>query len=97
MEISAQHRPDRKRFEIQIGDDTAYAEYVDAGRTLVLTHTFVPPALRGKGLAAILVRNALDFARKEGKKVAPQCSYAAAYLDQHPEYHDLREQPSAEI
>ena len=91
MEFSAQHRPDRKRFEIQIGGDTAYAEYEDAGRSLVLTHTFVPKALRGRGLAGILVRSALDFARQKRIKVNPQCSYAAAYLDQHPEYHDLRE------
>lgn len=91
MEISVRHRPDRKRFEIQIAGDTAFAEYVDAGQTLVLTHTFVPVAFRGRGLAGILVRSALDFARKEGKKIDPQCSYATAYLDQHREYDDLRE------
>lgn len=90
MEESVQHLPDRKRFELQIAGDTAYMEYLQQGETLVLTHTFVPPSLRGKGLAGILVRHALDFARNSGKNVDPQCSYAAAFLNQHPEFADLR-------
>jgi predicted GNAT family acetyltransferase len=36
----------------------------------------------------------LDFARETGKTVDPQCSYAAAFLEQHPEYAGLREQKS---
>ncbi|MGO9479235.1 MAG: GNAT family N-acetyltransferase [Limisphaerales bacterium] len=90
MEIPVQHHPDRKRFELQIAGETAYAEYLEHGQTLVLTHTFVPPPLRGKGLAGILVRHVLNFARKEQKTVDPQCSYAAAFLNQHLEYADLR-------
>jgi len=92
MEISVQHHPVSGRFEAQIDDAVAHLEYLDQGRRLVLTHTFVPPALRGRGLAGILTRAALDFARKEGKKVEPQCSYAAAFMEQHPEFANLREQ-----
>jgi len=94
MDASVKHHPDRKRFEIQIAGDTAYAEYLEQGQTLVLTHTFVPPSLRGKGLAGVLVQHVLNFARKEQKSVEPQCSYAAAFMNQHPEYADLRH-PSA--
>ena len=91
MDLPIQHHPISNRFEIQIDDAFAYLEYLDAGRTLVLTHTFVPPPLRGQGLAGRLTRAALDFARKEGKTVDPQCSYAAAFMDQHPEYAGLRQ------
>lgn len=94
MEIPVQHHPVSSRFETQIDNAIAYLEYLDRGRVLVLTHTFVPPPLRGKGLAGRLTQAALDFARKEGKKVEPQCSYAAAFLNQHPEYDDLREPPT---
>jgi len=90
MEDSVQHHPDRKRFEIQTDGDTAYVEYVDRSQTLILTHTFVPPSLRGRGLAGQLVRHALDFARKAGKTIDPQCSYAESFMEQHPEYADLR-------
>ena len=94
MENSVQHTPEQDRFEIQIDDDTAYLEYEQRGKTLILTHTYVPPALRGQGLAGKLTAHALDFARHEGKSVDPQCSYVAAFLDQHPEYADLRERKS---
>ena len=92
MEIPVQHHSGSGRFEMEIDGATAYLEYLDQGRSLVLTHTFVPPALRGRGLAGRMTRAALDFAREKGKTVDPRCSYAAAFLDQHPEYADLREQ-----
>jgi len=91
MELPVQLNPDLGQFEIQIDGITAHLEYVMRGKTLVLTHTYVPPPLRGRGLAGSLTRHALDFARKEGNTVDPQCSYAAAWLDQHPEYANLRE------
>ena len=89
-----QHNPEQDRFEIQIDDGIAYLEYEERGKTLIFTHTYVPPALRGKGLAGQLTVRALDFARKEGKTIDPQCSYVAAYLDSHPDYADLREPKS---
>ena len=46
-------------------------------------------ALEGRGLAAALVREALAYARREGLKVEPLCSYAAGYMQRHPETHDL--------
>jgi predicted GNAT family acetyltransferase len=63
----------------------AVAEYVRGVDELVLTRTFVPPALRGRGLAETLVRAALDFARAERLRVIPACSYVAAFVDRHPE------------
>ena len=56
---------------------------------LVITHTVVPLAIGGRGIAGDLVKHALDFARSEGLKVLPQCSYAADYIRKHPEYADL--------
>lgn len=55
----------------------------------VFTHTGVRPAFEGKGLAAQLVRRALDDARSDHVKVVPQCSYVAAYLARHPDDTDL--------
>ena len=94
MEVPVEHNSELNRFEIQIDGVIAYLEYLVRGKTLVLTRTFVPPPLRGKGLAGILTRHALDFARKEGKTVDPQCSYVAAWLDSHTEYAELREPKS---
>lgn len=79
------HQPESGRFEISIGDMLAVAEYVRGVDELVLTRTFVPPALRGRGLAEALVRAALDFARTERLRVVPACSYVAAFVERHPD------------
>lgn len=42
---------------------------------LDLTHTFVPPSGRGKGIAKILCDAAFEFARLEGVAIRPSCSY----------------------
>lgn len=58
-------------------------------RVMTIVHTGVPPPIGGRGIASELTRAALDVARREGWKVVPACSYAAAFLRRHPEYADL--------
>jgi len=78
-----------QRFELQAGGSTAVAEYQRENGRVVFTHTFVPPEMRGKGLAESLVRTALAWARAEKLKVVPQCSYVARFIQHHAEYSDL--------
>lgn len=54
-----------------------------------MTHTFVHPALEGRGIAAQLVEPALAWARAEGLKVDPVCSYVRVYIKRHPQWEDL--------
>ena len=77
------------RFEIDVDGSTALLEYSDQDGVMFVTHTFVPPALRGQGLAGILTQFAIQTARQEQKKIDPHCSYAAAYFQQHPEFADV--------
>ena len=56
---------------------------------LLIDHTGVPQAIGGRGVAGELVRAALDYARAEGLRVVPLCSYSAEYIQRHPEYADL--------
>ena len=53
------------------------------------THTVVPLALEGHGIAGRLARAALDYARDRGLSVVPLCPYVADYIGKHPEYEDL--------
>ena len=84
------HEPSASRFTTTVDGHEGFVEYAQADGTLTITHTVVPAAIGGRGIAARLVRAALDHARATGLKVVPQCSYAAAFLDKHPEYADLR-------
>ena len=58
--------------------------------TLVADHTFVPPEMRGKGLAELLVERLIADARSEGNKIVPLCSYVALQFRRHPDWADLR-------
>jgi uncharacterized protein len=83
------HNPGAARFEVATPLQRAECSYRRRGAELVLDHTEVPPAFRGQGVAAALVQAALDWARAEGLRVRPVCSYVAAYMRRHPETQDL--------
>lgn len=87
--IVVRHNAAEHRFEAQVDGYLAVAEYERDGSRLIMTHTFVPPELRGRGLAEKLVRPALDYARNEGLNVVPACSYVAAFIQRHPKYQAL--------
>ena len=88
-ELTVTHRADASRFEATLDGHRSVLDYDRDGDAMRLTHTAVPPALRGRGIAGKLTAAALDFARDNSLKVVPQCSYAAAYLERHPEYQSL--------
>jgi predicted GNAT family acetyltransferase len=83
------HDPARQRFVATVADVDAELEYEQRGQVIRLTHTGVPPAISGRGVGSDLVSTALDYARAKGLRVVPACSYAAAYIERHPEYADL--------
>jgi predicted GNAT family acetyltransferase len=56
----------------------------------VATHTIVPRAIGGRGIAGLLVERLVDDAREQGFRIVPQCSYVAKKFDEHPEWTDLR-------
>ena len=60
------------------------------GDVRVATHTIVPEAIGGRGIAAQLVQRLVGDAREQGFTIVPQCSYVAAKFDDNPEWSDLR-------
>jgi predicted GNAT family acetyltransferase len=84
------HHPVARRFEFACGPRSAVVEYRRERDLLIITHTFVPPECRGQGIAELLVRTALEFARSEKLRVVPQCGYVDVFFRRHPEFADLR-------
>jgi uncharacterized protein len=76
---------DRHRFELEVDGIVAELVYRRRGDRLVLVHTGVPDELGGRGLGGLLVRAAVDLAEAEGLTVVPECPYARAWLEKHPE------------
>ena len=80
MDVDVKHLPDRSRFEAEVEGSTAFLTYERSGDTVAMTHTIVPPAIEGRGVAAELTRTAVDWARGQSLQVDPQCSYVRSWL-----------------
>jgi len=81
---------ERGRYELTIdGRLVGVADFVVDGSTVVLPHTEIEPAERGRGLGAILVKGVLDDIRARGGVVIPTCWYVRQYIEEHPEEADL--------
>ena len=85
------HNEGASRFELRVQGQLCIAQYQMIDGVMWLTHTETPRALQGRGLAAQVLRAALDHARAHGLKVRPACSYVRTYLRRHPEMQDLLE------
>lgn len=83
------HEPDQRRLVTTVEGSDAVLDYRLEGRCMVITHTGVPEAIGGRGIAAELTRAAFEQARSEGWQVRPACSYAAGWAERHPEYSEL--------
>jgi predicted GNAT family acetyltransferase len=81
--------PRENRFETTEDNVLSVLDYELADNVMTITHTGVPDAVGGRGIAADLTRFALDTARANGWAVRPQCTYAQAYIRRHPDYADL--------
>lgn len=63
--------------------------YEDKGDVIDAQHTIVKPEFGGQGLAGELVRQLVEDARKENKKILGTCSYVEKKLESI-DYDDVR-------
>ena len=88
--MSVEHDLTSHRFTVAGSGGTAVLAYTPAGSDVIeLYSTYVPPADRGRGIAARLAQAAVEYARAEGFRIIPSCWYVAVWLRRHPEYADL--------
>ncbi len=56
---------------------------------IIIDHTSVPDALRGRGVGQALVARAVEEARRDGFRIIPLCPYAKSQFDRHPDWKDV--------
>ena len=72
------------------GERQAEMTYTIAGQeTLIIDHTEVGDALRGKGAGLQLVMAAVEYARANNIKIIPLCPFAKSVFDKKEEIRDV--------
>ena len=90
MDVKREDGPTGGRYLVTIDGHTAEMTYSKAGATrIIIDHTGVPDALRGKGAGQALVQRAVEDARAAGIKIIPLCPFAKAQSEKHPEWQDV--------
>lgn len=56
---------------------------------LLATETLVDPSLRGQGVAKKLLDETAQFARENGFKIKPKCSYVVKAFERYKEFADI--------
>ncbi|MDW3218806.1 MAG: GNAT family N-acetyltransferase [Acidimicrobiales bacterium] len=90
MDHIVRDNPDRNRYELIVDDRiVSIADYSLDGTNVVVPHVETDPAMRGQGMADRLMRGMLDDLRAGGRTITPLCPFAAAFVRNHPDDHDL--------
>ncbi|MEM7457906.1 MAG: GNAT family N-acetyltransferase [Pseudomonadota bacterium] len=90
FQITREDAANGGRYVAVIDGHEAEMTYSRAGATrIIIDHTGVPEALKGRGVGKRLVEAAVKDARAEGFKIIPLCPFAKATLDKTPEWQDV--------
>ena len=88
--VTREDGPTSGRYLTTIDGHTAEMTYSRAGTSrIIIDHTGVPDALRGKGAGQALVKRAVEDAREAGVKIIPLCPFAKAQIEKHAEWQDV--------
>lgn len=84
-EITVARNDEDRRYETHVGGVLAgFTTFrPDAQGRLRFPHTEVDPAFRGRGLAQIVVAEAMADAARRGETVIPHCPVVAKYLHEN--------------
>lgn len=79
------------------GKTVGLAAFGDRDGQRVFSHTEVDEAFGGRGLATILVAEALAATRTEGLRIVAVCPMVAAYVKKHHDFDDIVDRPTRDI
>lgn len=57
--------------------------------TIIIRNTFVSEPFRGQGVGLQLVKEVVEYARQENKKIIPKCPFARKVMTKNDEYKDV--------
>jgi uncharacterized protein len=86
------------RFTISVeGKPVGFTQFADRDRQRVFFHTEVDGDFEGRGLATILVGEALADTKGDDRRIVPVCELVASHIDKHQEFADVVDPPTPDI
>jgi predicted GNAT family acetyltransferase len=90
MDIRSEETGSKGRYSTIVEGHEAEVTYSRASPQLVIVdHTGVPDALRGKGVGQALAVHAVEAARTGGWKIMPLCPFFRAQAMRHKDWQDV--------
>lgn len=88
--IEREDRASGGRWHVRVDGHEAEMTYSRASAQLIIIdHTAVPDALRGRGVGDALVARAVADARREGFRIIPLCPFAKSRFERRPAWRDV--------
>ena len=86
------------RFSISVnGQKVGFVEFADRDGQRVFTHTEVLDEFGGRGLATILVDDALTESRDAGLRIVAVCPLVVAFVQKHHEFDDVVDPVNSDV
>jgi uncharacterized protein len=90
LQIEREEGESKGRYVVRLAGAAAEMTYSRAGETMIIIdHTEVPDAMRGRSVGQALVRRAVEDARAEGRSIIPLCPFAKAQIARNPDWQDV--------
>lgn len=91
--MKIEHVDDGRKGAFYVREDNhllAEMTYLWSGdRRIIIDHTEVDSAFKGRGVGQQLLAEVIAFAREQKIRIMPLCPFAKAQLDKNPAYSDV--------
>lgn len=90
MEIAREDKPTGGRYVTVVEGHEAEITFSRTSPTLIIVdHTGVPDALRGRGVGQALALKVVEDARANGWRIIPLCPFFKAQVERHADWKDV--------
>ena len=88
--VAVTKNTNESRYELhRDGELCSFGDYRERNGVVAVTHIETLPEHRRQGNAELLMDGIVDDLRAWGVKIRPSCPFAATYMSEHTEHHDL--------
>lgn len=84
--MKVEHNTEKCWFIIWEDGFEAHLAYQLTASVVDIRHTIVPQEIGGRGIAALLMETACNYAREHNYRIRATCAYASVWLKRHSGY-----------